>query len=122
MPVVIVKGNDLKTDVPRYDWPLRYVTELGGEEVYTRLVELRKEAIKLREEFTHYQKENKDDRELAKFFKEEAKEQLRMEKAITIFCQWLEGGPQIIENTRMWPVGLAREMDIVAYQIMLEFY
>lgn len=125
MPKYIDKkeNSDAKSEekVWYYKWPIEYVTP--SLEIYEFLKTRRKDFQKLQEEWIKLQKEFKNDPELAKFCKEEAKYCLKLQRACAFQIPWF-GPPdknQEILRPKMWSVDLAEELDTVSYEILLKF-
>lgn len=122
MPTFETWGDDRKT-VVRYGWPAGRVTPMS--DIAEDLRSWRRQATLDREEFLGYQKlcRGPEDRELARFFKECAAHQLKLQRACTLMIPWF-GEPdtnQEAEPPTMWPVDLAPELDEISGRIELKY-
>lgn len=118
MPVIdsIENGKPVK----RYRWPAQYVTPT--EDMYDRLSAWRKIAIQMQEYCTQQQKlYGHQNREIAKFFKEESRRFLRQQRAVAYHMPWI-CGPVEKEGEvppQLWPIDLAEELDYIAGMLVL---
>lgn len=107
--------------VKRYGWPAHGLTP--RERDHDNLRQWRKEAIKDRDFFLEAQKScGKEDREYAKFFKEAANRNLRLQRACTLMLPWFGEGDngQIHVEPSLWPIELADELDEIARRIFCD--
>jgi hypothetical protein len=114
--------NDDHETVDRYSWPAQYVTPTAciGE----ALRSWRKTAIKDREEFLGFQQAcgKSGDRDGAKFFKECAAHEMKLQRACTCMLPWFvvdADKNQLPQSPKMWPIDLADELDEIARRILL---
>lgn len=119
MPVVQTCGEDGKP-VLRYVWPARYLTPT--EEMNADLRGWRAEAVAHQEEMLAAQRRcGRDDREYARFFRDEAARAVRFQRAVKLMLPWL-GNPdtgQTPERPILWPVELAEELDTIAGRLVI---
>lgn len=116
--------NDEGEDVERYRWPAQYITPT--RQLNEILRSLRKQAVKDREEFIGYQKAcgEAKDREGARFFKECANIEMRMQRACSLMIPYF-GEPDSghsdldLKPTTLWPGDLAHELDAVSRALYL---
>ena len=81
------------------DWPCQQIT--ASETVCGRLRDWRKEAIKDQEEFLANQKAFPIE---GRWFKEEARHSLKIQRACTLALSWFEGNDAAPHK---WPIDLA---------------
>lgn len=115
--------NDEKEEVQRYDWPAKYMTPV--DEMNDALRGWRKEAIKDRDVFVAYQKQfAQEDREAAKFFKDCANEQLKIQRAATLMLPALAvpDANQVPVHSVMWPIELSSALDDISRRLLLRFH
>ena len=95
------------------DWPCQQIT--ASETVCGRLRDWRKEAIKDQEEFLANQKAFLIE---GRWFKEEARHSLKIQRACTLALSWFEGNDAAPHK---WPVDLASEVQFIAGRLIMEF-
>lgn len=119
MPRHVTK-NDEGKQVERYRWPAEQVSPTA--EIGTTMREWRKQAICDQEYFSALHK-GESDRELARFFKDSAREALRTQRAITLALPWPAEPDEKQEPLapNLWPLDLEAEMDRVWRKIVLQF-
>ena len=95
------------------DWPCQQIT--ASETVCGRLRDWRKEAIKDQEEFLANQKAFLIE---GRWFKEEARHSLKIQRACTLALSWFEGNDAA---SHKWPIDLASEVQFIAGRLIMEF-
>ena len=95
------------------DWPCQQIT--ASETVCGRLRDWRKEAIKDQEEFLANQKAFPIE---GRWFKEEARHSLKIQRACTLALSWFEGNDAVPHK---WPIDLASEVQFIAGRLIMEF-
>jgi hypothetical protein len=121
MPIKIALNNNGDL-VSRYQWHAKFMTPKPW--MNDALREWRKQAIKDRDEFLSYQKSNSKDREAAKFFKENASYQMKLQRACGYMLPWIgvldaNQSPVIPD---LWPVDLADALDEITRRLILREY
>lgn len=109
-PLLSSKGD--KKVEPCYYWTFRWRNFPDYPYIENWLKEYRKEAVKDQEQFLVWHKEYKD-----KFFKEEARYHLRLQRACTLMLIYFGEGDY--RPSTEWPKELASELDEITDRIEL---
>lgn len=124
MPLYMDKPEsaDCKSDEKStyYRWPCCCITPT--QEIYDLLKQSRKDAVREQEYWSALQKQyGRDDREFAKFCKEQSRYYLRLQRACTLMVPYFGEPDKNQEYTRSkyWPIDLVSELDEISYRIIL---
>lgn len=104
--------GDKKPTPHHYYWPLRWRNFTNYPYLTEWVREYRRQSVKDQELFISWHKEYK-----GKFFKEEARYHLRLQRACTLILGYLGEGEY--RPCVRWPLELAPELDEITYRIEL---
>ena len=121
----ITTTNKHKEVVEHYR-PLEFIMNVtSSPELVDWLLEKRINAIKMRDAFLAAQKEAEKNRDFsaAKEASLEAKEYLKLYRAVCLYIPWFAANPpgdcQKVQSPAYWPVDLEEALDAVGYGILL---
>ena len=117
MPVITeYSETEDNTKVQVYSCPAVYVTPTTEIQEFLKIK--RKEAVKEQEYFLSLQKEFGKEKEYFKFFKEESRYWLKIQRACTLHLPWF-GGEGGVVRPKHWPIDLVNQLDRVSNWIIL---
>jgi len=116
----LLYGADKDQNQDCYCWPLRWRNFPDYLYLTDWLKEDRKEYVQLQERYLSMQKEYGQDREFARFCKDESKFWLRMQRACTLMLGYC--GEAEYRSSTSWPKELVTELDLETAHLEFKEY